>query len=356
MLLAAGGTGNSSMSGWSSNRTFHNRTFQMHNERLIQLYDFFFRVLSPSLGPLKMLESHPFTIATSASGSDPLRLFIKAGAPGSWTSSLYDFARSPRPSSSLEASLAGRKGQILLDGPYGGSQNLYLSAFSSVCLVAGGSGISSALGHLATLLDYPSLISTARPRSVDLVWIVPTYTSVVPFLPYLLPLIRECTVHAAIEKAEKLYPTLPTGDGSLVAPGRKMDVNVRIWVTRPRASDRETAASIPTVNGLSVEEGRPDLETIVKNTVDKTIKETLGVGYGLGIGELSSVLLALVHRDLTPFTGLLGVCGPAGLVRSTREVVVGLNAKDRRSVGGVEVFAEFVSFRSVDSSKRKWRA
>lgn len=88
------------------------------------------RIRMFGLGWKNMLESHPFTIASSDGSRGGLRLVVKNA--GDWTSDLYN-----------DAAAAGEKGKIVrctVEGPYGGPINFIFNAFSSVLVVVGGSG------------------------------------------------------------------------------------------------------------------------------------------------------------------------------------------------------------------------
>lgn len=140
------------------------------------------RIRVPALGIRHGLESHPFTIASAPNG-DGLVLMCKAA--GNWTQLLYEFASGR--SGALNLMKGGKirrmtETTVILEGPYGGLGNTLLPSFSSVMLVAGGSGITHALAFANDLLARaPS--GVVRARTVDLVWVVRSEEAAKPFMP-----------------------------------------------------------------------------------------------------------------------------------------------------------------------------
>lgn len=115
----------------------------------------YIRVLTPGMGLLAngMWAAHPFTIASSGvpvasrngevqNQSEPLRFFVKRteNAHG-WTGRLLMHASSA--AGDEERNLVGKRCTVIVDGPYGGTGNTLFSAFTSVLLMAGGSGSAS---------------------------------------------------------------------------------------------------------------------------------------------------------------------------------------------------------------------
>ncbi|KAK7326154.1 hypothetical protein VNO80_33229 [Phaseolus coccineus] len=79
---------------------------------------------------------------------------------------------------------------MIVEGPHGGLGNTLLASFSSVMLVAGGSGIthSLALAH-DLLLRAPT--GSVRARTIDLVWIIRTEDISQPLMPTLLDMVND---------------------------------------------------------------------------------------------------------------------------------------------------------------------
>jgi ferric-chelate reductase len=79
-----------------------------------------------TMGVSSILESHPFTLASSE--GEPVQLIVKRA--GDWTEALFALA------------LAGQQPlmRCTVEGPYGGPLNFSFPAFRSVLLIVGGSG------------------------------------------------------------------------------------------------------------------------------------------------------------------------------------------------------------------------
>lgn len=139
-----------------------------------------------SLGPAKIAEAHPFTIA---SAPDCGGLVLLAKAAGDWTTSLYHYAATEG-ELDPEVGVFKRRARVTVEGPYGGLGNTLPNAFSSVLVVAGGSGISHALG-LAQDLVSRSPSGAVQARTVDLVWVVRTEAQAKAIMPTLLSLVAQ---------------------------------------------------------------------------------------------------------------------------------------------------------------------
>lgn len=144
------------------------------------------RLRVKGLGATKLAEAHPFTIASAA---DCGGLVLLAKSAGDWTSALYDFA-SAGGELDAEVGVFKRRARVAIEGPYGGLGNTLPNAFSSVLVMAGGSGISHALG-LAQDLVSRSPSGAVRARSVDLVWVVRTEAHARAIMPTLLSLVAQ---------------------------------------------------------------------------------------------------------------------------------------------------------------------
>lgn len=138
------------------------------------------------MGPTKIMEAHPFTIA---SAPDCGGLVLLAKAAGDWTTQLYGFAANGA-QTDREVGLWKRSVKVMIEGPYGGLGNTLPNSFSSVLVVAGGSGISHALG-LAQDLVSRSPSGSVAARTVDLVWVVRTEKIAQAMMPTLLSLVAQ---------------------------------------------------------------------------------------------------------------------------------------------------------------------
>lgn len=134
--------------------------------------------------------SHPFTIA-SASDEDGLVLMCKSS--GQWTGKLYELAQSGGYMRSEKRDVSV---SIRVEGPYGmhssnllcysaqrmagGFCNMVLESFSTVLLIAGGSGISFVLAAVQELHTQAAL-GKSRVQLVEVIWTVQT-AGMLPFL------------------------------------------------------------------------------------------------------------------------------------------------------------------------------
>ncbi|KAH0579052.1 hypothetical protein H2248_003211 [Termitomyces sp. 'cryptogamus'] len=82
------------------------------------------RVLTFGLGWFGWTEAHPFTIASVADGEEGIILLVKKS--GRWTGRLYDMAKS----SGFTEAGQGRRVKVMVEGPYGSFQPLFLLLFS----------------------------------------------------------------------------------------------------------------------------------------------------------------------------------------------------------------------------------
>ncbi|KAF8322745.1 hypothetical protein DL93DRAFT_1057146 [Clavulina sp. PMI_390] len=144
------------------------------------------RVLTGGMPIETLWEGHPFTLASADSQGDGARLVVKAA--GNWTNSLFAIAK--------KKTVAGKKAEggdveigigkgypmaVLIEGPYGGS-NLVYSAYASVLLAAGGSGVSYVLG-VANAIVADSKAGKAATRTLNIVWTVRDRAAINDLLP-----------------------------------------------------------------------------------------------------------------------------------------------------------------------------
>lgn len=129
------------------------------------------RIRVMGLGALST-QCHPFTIASAPDTPGGMTLMVKAA--GDWTSKLYEHASSGGDrvyNQDAEIGVWSRKARVIIEGPYGGLGNTLLPSFSSVVLVAGGSGITHSLALAEDLINR-SPSGVVATRTIDLVWIV----------------------------------------------------------------------------------------------------------------------------------------------------------------------------------------
>ena len=126
-------------------------------------------VLSTGMGPC-IIESHPFTIASTSDEDEGLVLYCKKA--GDWTARLSILARNSMTAKSSRAGLgAGRNVAVIVQGPYGGPGHAVFSSYSAAMIVCGGSGITFGLAAVKEIMR-DAFDRKCRVRLVDLVWIV----------------------------------------------------------------------------------------------------------------------------------------------------------------------------------------
>ena len=234
------------------------------------------------------LEAHPFTIA-SAPG-EPVRLIIKRA--GDWTDSLHQL---------VTASGGDVVSRCSVEGPYGGPINFIFPAFESVLLVAGGSGISFALGVARGLL-HDVRHGRAACKHIALVWVVREHANL-------------AALWAQIEDLVQLSHGLGTS-------ATELRFEVTLCHTRSATVDvpESKKTAVPTnlethTSCVKVVEGRPDLDAVLSGVVERT--------NGGGVG--------------------LGVCGPRQLGQDLTTLVNRVAPDARKRAGGVELHVETFS-------------
>lgn len=142
------------------------------------------------LGLKNAFEAHPFTIA---SAPDCGGMVLMAKAAGNWTTDLYRLAASGGVASNagdLEVGVWKRNARVQIEGPYGGPGSTLPLSFSSLCLIAGGSGISHAIGTAQDLIARsPSGVVAAR--TVDIIWVVRVQQTARAIMPTLNALVQQ---------------------------------------------------------------------------------------------------------------------------------------------------------------------
>lgn len=143
------------------------------------------------IGMSRVFEAHPFTIA---SAPDSGGLVLMAKAVGDWTEKLYELAASgegaQRDTSEAEMGVWKRRATVMIEGPYGGLGHTLPTSFSSLILMAGGSGISHSLA-LAQDIIQRSPSGVVAARTVDLVWVVRVEQTARAILPSITALVSQ---------------------------------------------------------------------------------------------------------------------------------------------------------------------
>ncbi|WRT68624.1 uncharacterized protein IL334_005602 [Kwoniella shivajii] len=335
------------------------------------------RIRIPALGPSKGFESHPFTIASAPDGEG---LVLMCKRAGDWTDKLYELAQR---SSDIEDRAEGGKNNatVILEGPYGGLGNTLLPSFSSVVLVAGGSGITQALG-LAHDLVSRAPTGVVRARTIDLIWMVRTEDTAKPLMATLLELVDEAKqwemqcldgrrkgekrpvptalrVKIFITRSPASSPlnllpeindwrieqdkSIKFGFGSgfghedglkrqpSAAEKEKYEYLFRNPSTSSSSTSASTISSISTMrhdsplSTISVNPIRPDFNIFLSSLADETISR-----YGKMMIDPSGICVT--------------ACGPNGLVENVRNSVRNLQDYKKRGCGGIEFEEEHFGF------------
>jgi ferric-chelate reductase len=212
---------------------------------------------------------------------------------------------------------------------------MILQSFSSVLLVAGGSGITHSLGIAHDLIYKASKPPfNVRARSINIVWATRTREAVEGLLPTFEKLI-ECghkaeqespygtTLRIHVYVTRQLAPR-PQRIGSIIPPHHDLQNVVDL-----NESKMSVAPEGLTESGVQILLGvRPDLDAILAETVDLTA--TLETGNSRGG----------LSRDVKPQGIAVAICGPDALVVSAREAVRGMAQSKVSKVGGIELLEE----------------
>ncbi|KAL7410639.1 hypothetical protein BDY24DRAFT_443810 [Mrakia frigida] len=243
-------------------------------------------------------ESHPFTIASSENG-EGVRLLCKIN--GSWTQKLHDLAKEGLDENGSEKDCANII-PISLEGSYG-QCNFVSSLFSSVLVVAGGSGVSFALSVAESVVrDVQS--GKGRTKELVVVWSVREpgdVTLITPLFQFILDLsASSVTTSSNLNITVLIFCTTPLAavDGG-ASPNLFQAIKISSSTSSPLTKDR-----IPTISFGR----RPPLTEILKSVTDRTTK--------------GGVVVAC--------------CGPDLLVSQMGDEVMAVDKKTLQRVGGVE--------------------
>lgn len=262
---------------------------------------------------VSLFESHPFTIASVSNDEEGVVLYCSEA--GDWTKKLSALAKGGRRADELsivrmrlekgkdhaieEGYGQGKKTNVLIQGPYGGPGNVVFSSFSAATFVCGGSGITFGLGAAQEVMR-DAFDRTSRVRLVDLIWIVPDPTAIIPLLPAFLKLKKQADVIESIS------------------------LRISVYYTRASATTHvlvERDVRLP--EGIELTPGRPELADLLSATISCTsvLKHTTREG---------------VHGVI------VGACGPMELLESVRAADRTIGKEVRKAVGGVELLEECV--------------
>lgn len=284
------------------------------------------RVLDSELAgktALGMLECHPFTICSVSDSPSGENLTLMCKKTGAWTNRLFELARGMEYGSFSSDDNRAEKGsrprdvRVLIEGPYGGPNHTIYASFSAAVVVAGGSGITYALGVLQDLLQ-KDREGRSRLKCVELVWSVQDPSAILPLLHHFSYLLAQSN--------SKLYYTSLT-----------ISVSYTRCFANPPPHVLKALQHLPA--GLRVTPGRPKLQSTLNSVVDRAC--------------------ALFHRGIEdgdrrrggadgkstggrPSGVFVTVCGPQGLAEDVRKAVRSVESDRRKRCGGVELFDECV--------------
>lgn len=254
-----------------------------------------------------MFESHPLTITNAAGGSGPRGITLYAKVAGDWSKRVHTLAKDKgyealageeekeeEKADAMDVSM-GVGVKVLLDGPYGGL-SLDMSAYSTVLLIAGGSGITFALGAAEETMRQRAASTT--PVRIQLVWVVRDVSTVEALSPRLVHLRQ-----IAPPSCELIY---------------------RFHLTNP------TSSPLPTLPFPSdVSPYRPSISQLVRESLPPpTILE-------IEENDGQPTRTCCSHGGLAVIA-----CGPDGIVAESGNAVASLSVKERVRVGGVRFHGE----------------
>ena len=309
------------------------------------------RIRIPSLPFPHNLESHPFSIS-SAADADGLKLVIKA-IPTGWSSQLLQHAVNGMGDKGV------RTGTVILEGPYGGFGTTLLESYSSVLLVAGGSGISHSLGVAAHLVQQATK-GVVRARTVDLVWITRSEPEARHLLHEMSDLVRQAKRQEEVSiegrrKAKDLAAPValrievyfsrslltdplpgkiaealnsdndladPFGDGDPFSDPTEAEMEKRAYLSRSAS----TSSRVPGVlSKIEIRPRKPHFDLLVGSIVAETATRC--------------------REEKKDANGVLVVpCGPKTMVNDVRGAVTSLQWWEHESVQGVDYHEERFGF------------
>jgi ferric-chelate reductase len=299
-----------------------------------------------------VFESHPLTILCAPTKTavlspavvQPGSLVLAARACGDWSRALNDIARSDSSSDPLICedtpllnSTDGVPVQVMLDGPYGGA-SVDLGDSEHVLLLAGGSGVTFALGMLDDILGRivrHGRKGGERTRRIELAWCIRSFGA----MGWVVPHFR------AFAEAAK----------------RDSNLELRFTVFVTCLCDPE---AVPDIEGLEVTIERPVpgrmLKRFIRNErlvgcgceVDSSQEEAEKEGFELGsekgaAGAVSTTADVGVLEKGGEASGevvtggvVMCVAGPESLVREAANAAERLSAGEESRMGGLSLHCE----------------
>ncbi|KAJ7153949.1 ferric reductase like transmembrane component-domain-containing protein [Mycena crocata] len=237
------------------------------------------QILSSTMGIVGWTEVHPFTIASQSRGEEGLILICKTR--GIWTDKLFTAATNGQWRG------VGRNIKVAVEGPYGGSGFVMFHSYSAAMFVAGGSGITFALGAVQELIQH-GIRGESRVRVMELIWVVQDAASLRSFVPQLAAMIKQSE-----------------------------HTDLRISVHYTKAIVGCPPMYRDTHPGLLLKAGRPRLLEILEATISHA---------GNGVQDRCGMIVA--------------VCGPVGLADDVSDAVAQVDHGKVHDIGGIEMHEE----------------
>ena len=222
---------------------------------------------------------------------------------------------------------ASNRFTVLCEGPYGGCGHSLFASYSSVMLVAGGSGITHTLGMAHDLICKAASQDAIRATHLDIIWVVRTAEIARPLMITFKSLIEDIK-RSSLKIRVTIYVTRPPPHGGmdLLSPSTQEKMNAPFALPGTMAGgvtlEPQLAWSCGSGSRISIVPGaRPIMDHLLQDLIDSTLEYNTSAGtqsQGCGIA----------------------VCGPNSLVHSVRKATMDIDATRRLNVGGIELLQE----------------
>ncbi|KAG2139837.1 iron reductase [Suillus bovinus] len=259
----------------------------------------------------RVFELHPFTVLSAPPSHSCLSspgLLLAARSDGDWTRALNSYTRKKQERSKINKTSKGDSGafvRVMLDGPYGGS-SVDLGLYESVFLIAGGSGVTFALGLLDDIVGKCVKLGRnqgERTRRIEFTWYIRSFGQIEWFAPMLI-------------------------DIATAASNSTIDLHISIFVTylcNPEA--------VPHIPNSIIALSRPSVQDLLKDFISLSSLSEKEYLIKTSCDESQKSL----HSG-----GGVAVCasGPESLTRDVQNAVARLGLKMSMDVGGVALHTE----------------
>lgn len=201
---------------------------------------------------VRVLESHPFSIVSSYEPSEEthLKFIVKTGGLGGLTRYLYD--KLP--------DIGYTDFDVMVDGPYGGSQRK-TQRFDSVYLLASGTGISAVLPFLyESCKKFNSTESITKAVSFD--WIVKTSDNVEWILPELQKIVN---MNEDLIRSKMININIYISESVESSNTEFLDMLNTHVVSESESSESKNNAEIEKTGLVNISNLKPDIKSLVEN-------------------------------------------------------------------------------------------